>query len=820
MRREVEYIDFPTVVGLIEAISPNTANDIVTNLSSGFNSGTTVVPTLAYNELEAVIGSGIYVAVSVNVSSGKCNLYATNNFVGYPVEYTIPVALTLPIAQQIPNYLCAKLVNGVASYAIITDKSLINFSNIFPIFTIVVDGNDVREISWDSPGWGLSNKILKRNMETNRFAYVNGLLLSETGTRNIVVSSGKVWNGVYENFSQEVNSATDIVRLGYTLSNGTWTSMPITQYPNTQYDTGHGLATLTTGTDSTTYRYAVIWVYRSASNKKAIEVFLGNGDYTLEEAKASQEPAIPEGIKTNGFLVGRIIVKKGANLATQIDKAWSNKFSSSISSDHNSLTGKEGGGVDIDGISHYYHVSKDQITKLDKLDLPITNKVNATTAPTATDDNTKGYSAKGGSTWTQIDGENTITYVCTDDTKDHAVWVNTSAMFIFDTWALLVEAISVVDTTYIDKYVVVLNAGGGVSEGVTYTAPATLTNPIADSGSATYKVNAQGTNWSVTCKKHDAVASTESLEIVGQVKEYSGFILPSGHLWANQQEVSRVTYINLMKAVSIELTGSSIVSGSNIVTISLPANLSQNCIGVGQSIEGVGIPSGAYITGVTDSTHITISANATSTASTIARIFPWGNGDGINTFNTPSRVGRTGIGAGKPSFVSKFAPVAVNVSSNNITVRNNYNLYTGTTVKYTTTGTAIGGLTNGATYYVIRDSAVLIRLASSIDNSVWSTTLDLTSQGTGIHSFEILDYTNKIVGSIGGEEAHRISVTELAKHSHQIYDNYGVQNLEGTFNNGNACDEIERWEDTTQTGGSASHNNMQPYSVFNYIVKY
>lgn len=76
------------------------------------------------------------------------------------------------------------------------------------------------------------------------------------------------------------------------------------------------------------------------------------------------------------------------------------------------------------------------------------------------------------------------------------------------------------------------------------------------------------------------------------------------------------------------------------------------------------------------------------------------------------------------------------------------------------------------------------------------------------------------LGKTGGEKAHILVVAEMPNHAHTYSDTYGIQNLEGTFNNANACDEIERNETTSYVGGNQPHNNLQPYVVVNYCIKY
>ena len=75
------------------------------------------------------------------------------------------------------------------------------------------------------------------------------------------------------------------------------------------------------------------------------------------------------------------------------------------------------------------------------------------------------------------------------------------------------------------------------------------------------------------------------------------------------------------------------------------------------------------------------------------------------------------------------------------------------------------------------------------------------------------------IGSRGGEAAHRLTVAEMPSHTHPVGGGWGdgPRNL-GKFKaheNSPATD----WSPVGATGGNQPHNNMQPYTVVNYIIK-
>jgi microcystin-dependent protein len=85
----------------------------------------------------------------------------------------------------------------------------------------------------------------------------------------------------------------------------------------------------------------------------------------------------------------------------------------------------------------------------------------------------------------------------------------------------------------------------------------------------------------------------------------------------------------------------------------------------------------------------------------------------------------------------------------------------------------------------------------------------------------------RALGQQGGEENHQLTVAEMPSHNHhgfgEGYNNYWPFGQVGNNRNKGSrggVDEDNYYYNTSNTGGNAPFNNMQPYHVVNYIIKY
>jgi microcystin-dependent protein len=137
--------------------------------------------------------------------------------------------------------------------------------------------------------------------------------------------------------------------------------------------------------------------------------------------------------------------------------------------------------------------------------------------------------------------------------------------------------------------------------------------------------------------------------------------------------------------------------------------------------------------------------------------------------------------------------------------------------------------TNAPSGYLLCQGQAVSRTTYAALFAVVSTTYGV---GNGTSTFNVPNLQGRIpvgldsaqaefnvMGEVGGAKTHTLTTEQIPSHTHtESYHNptyYGCKgDGNGWLTRGNSS------QDTGSTGGGASHNNLQPYIVLNYIIKY
>jgi len=277
----------------------------------------------------------------LNVASVDVNINETSDFSGPFKRFTVAPLVNFPLTENVYYYVTVIWNSGNPIYDVTTNNNIINHSNRLAVCQAIWEKigaiNEGHVFQVGAYGLGLANKIGHRLIHTERFGWESGLMLGESSGRVITATAGRLWYDGEEINLGDLSTSANNYHLYYHSAYNVWTAINRSVYSNTEYDDNTG-GLKTVGPS----KYSVSWVYRSVADDIDTFVLLGDHDYKLSEAQASQPPAsIPTVIAKQSILIGRIIVLSGATTATQIDTAFATVLSSSGVIAHSDTTGRD-----------------------------------------------------------------------------------------------------------------------------------------------------------------------------------------------------------------------------------------------------------------------------------------------------------------------------------------------------------------------------------------------------------------------------------------------------------------------------------------------
>ncbi len=260
-----------------------------------------------------------------------------------------------------------------------------NYRSEFPLGSATRDStgihitNSPQQIG-DAPGE--TNRRFYETLINARDNRGGGLLLGETGTRNMTLSAGAFWSRLNRiavgAIDTSVSGSVDFYfRDG---AGGFNVTTALTQWPNTEFDDGSGtLATMATN------RFAVLWFYVGFDGDLVAQY--GRDEYNqVADAEAEAPPSTaPLRISEHAILVGRFIFDESAATTTSISSVFDILFSASGVTDHGELSGL----LDDDHTQYQLRNEKNNPSGYAGLDggtkLTGTQQLYGTTANTATE---------------------------------------------------------------------------------------------------------------------------------------------------------------------------------------------------------------------------------------------------------------------------------------------------------------------------------------------------------------------------------------------------------------------------------------------------
>ena len=268
---------------------------------------------------------------NITVDLGSGYIRATDSAVAELLMFDWSALGSTAITTDTTRYVGVEYNAGTPQVVVRTTYNW-NFNTDFPLGTVNNEGGTLHIISVSHSVGDHANAMIQRTYQTmgiQRDSNTGGLILGETGTRNITVSACALWQLLKRFPLSAVNtSGSDTFDSYY----GSFTKMSAqTQWDNTQYDTGSGLGTLGTN------KYGVHWFYMELDGE--VVCIYGTVQYnSASAAEASSPPSsLPDRLTDHAILIGQLVFKKDATTAVGINSAFAVTFSALAAADHVNL---------------------------------------------------------------------------------------------------------------------------------------------------------------------------------------------------------------------------------------------------------------------------------------------------------------------------------------------------------------------------------------------------------------------------------------------------------------------------------------------------
>lgn len=275
---------------------------------------------------------------NINVATGQGFIRATNDDTSTLYTFDWPATAGIAIPTDSIRYVRVNYNAGAPNITVSATEDY-DYRTSFPLGFVVNEAGTLYINETPHAVGRIAGRISRRNYEVDGRSRANtlgGLIISETGTRNVSVTAGTTWlRGVRDSFPGLDTAVSGSFDRYYRNGSGGWTREAAqTQTPNDNYDDGTGtLAAL--GVNN----FGVRWFYLGPAN--GIIMVYGRVDWnTLAQAETEAPPPdLPLRLQVGSILLGRIIYRKGASSASTVVSAFTQAFAGTGVADHGNLAG-------------------------------------------------------------------------------------------------------------------------------------------------------------------------------------------------------------------------------------------------------------------------------------------------------------------------------------------------------------------------------------------------------------------------------------------------------------------------------------------------
>ena len=276
----------------------------------------------------ADIGGG-----AISVAAGTGLVRTSNSATAVLPFFDWVASTTITITTDSIRYIGVEYNAGSPRVAIRTTYDW-DLKTDFPLGNVVNEGDELHIENAPQAVGDHAATMIERTFESlgkQRDNIAGGLIIGETGSRNVTVSAGTLW----ERLTQFPISAIDTSGADTfdtycgTTKNETATST----WDNLNYCNSGSLTALANN------RWAVLWFYLELDGGLMMQY--GTAQYTSEGAAEEEgtPSTVTNRIVAQGKLIGRFIFQESASTVESIETVFATVFAGSIVTDHGNLAG-------------------------------------------------------------------------------------------------------------------------------------------------------------------------------------------------------------------------------------------------------------------------------------------------------------------------------------------------------------------------------------------------------------------------------------------------------------------------------------------------
>lgn len=273
---------------------------------------------------------------TIDVASGTGFIRATDSDLAEVLFFDWPAETGLSVPSGTTRFIGIQYNAGTPN-VVISATNNFDATTTFHLATCVNEGGTIHISNTPHKVGDHASAMILRSHEAmgiQRDNVTGGLILGETGTRNVTMSAGKLWDRLAKfTLSAIDTSAAGTYDRYFTTAPGVHTKQVAeTQWDNTQWnDVTSGLVTLGAN------KYSNEWFYLELEGE--LLSMYGDEEFnSLAEAENAQPPAdVPDRITQLATLIGRIIFKKSDATAQDIESSFDVTFGGAVVTSHSSL---------------------------------------------------------------------------------------------------------------------------------------------------------------------------------------------------------------------------------------------------------------------------------------------------------------------------------------------------------------------------------------------------------------------------------------------------------------------------------------------------